>query len=263
MKMFLLHNLHHQIKFKFIYIICSIGLSVLIITLAYFNTINFTWITDIFDQDSKIEKNFNIAKELYFTGKFQQSLFYVNKYQNNFYQLDEGCELIISVYAQTNQLSHLETSAKHCIENNLEIAISSEALAMIASKNNLFHSTIHYITSHTTYTKNPRILATLSMLYAYDNKSALAHKSLLQAIDLGKSWRLWLERVFSHHVFYDDSEFLIKLVTLIAKKDQIAHDQYQRLAKLLTEKNLSASLKILETTQHKNINSYFSKPKGD
>ena len=235
-KIFIKKKYHKKlINYFYFFLITTIVASVILIfnlTSLKFNKLN---IFKTFNNNSQKIKNFNIAKDHYFTKNLIQALYYVQNFENDFYALNEGCELIISVYAENKKYSDLARSSNHCLLARKSIGIASDGLAMSLSMVGGSQDAINIISS-IDYSSNSQALAALAQLYAYIDKKALAKQHLLQAIDIGKPWSPWVQRIFSHRTFYSDSEFLSKVTDLITTKKDYDPEKFKNIMTKLKQK---------------------------
>lgn len=184
-------------------------------------------------QRSKIHQNVRVS---YDHGAYHEALGYLQDGYDSILVEEEGCELVISVFAQTKKLTSLEQVSRKCIVQGGSDEIASEGLAMSLSSVGRSAEAIQVIEATVQeYAKNARVLATLAQLYIYDEREDKARQYLLEAIRIGDPWSPWLARVFSAKAYYSNSKFLSQVVSELQHKPEVMVDIEKRLLQLMID----------------------------
>ncbi|MCY4380081.1 MAG: hypothetical protein OXC40_00720 [Proteobacteria bacterium] len=195
---------------------------------------------------------FRKAKESYFAGSYLEAYGYLKGHSQAFFHLPDGCNLMLSVFAETKKLSLLENTARSCLAMNKSVPIAADAIAMSLSRVGQSEQALEIILNIPNYQLHSRILVAISQLFLYLDQPDKARKHLLQAIEVGSPWSPWLERIFQYQAF-QEHEFLTAVTLAIIKKEHVVHDKEQKLLDLLKMKNMTQEVELMTERHSKNI----------
>ena len=199
----------------------------------------------------KLEDLYQKAKASYFAGSYLEAYGYLRDHTNELFSFPEGCELMISVFAELKRLSDLEKTARQCLGMKKAIGISAEALAMALSSVGQSREALTLLEGLENYQNYPRVLVSMSQLCLYLEDSRRARDLLFLALNNTREpWSPWLNRVFRHSA-YQQPEFLKKIAQLILQKREHIHDLELRLMELLKDKGLLKEAELLSVRMKK------------
>jgi len=200
-------------------------------------------------RDKKTKSSFhNQAYQSYFDGSYITALSYAQQYHDHILNEDEGCELLISIYATVKKYAAIENTARHCLSQRKAVALAAEALAMaLASVGRSWQAIndINDIKANTPFQNDPRIMAALAQLYVYVDSPIKAREYLLFAIKEGNPWGPWLNRVFTSKVFYTHKPFLQDVVQLLLEKNVVIFDAESQLLEHLKHLGMDKDQRLL------------------
>ena len=185
------------------------------------------------------------ATASYYQGSYLEAYGYFKGEEEAFFQLEEGCELMISVFAQMKRLASLEAIARRCLAEGKAQAIAAEGVAMALSSVGRSQEAIEILQNIEGYASNHRILSALSQLSIYVGKEDEAKRFLLAALEISDTWSVWLERVLQRSEF-QTPEFLRQVAWLIAGKEAVMIDQEKRLMILLEKSQLGSEAEMIK-----------------
>ena len=184
------------------------------------------------------------ARESYFAGAHFQALSYLKPSYEQILGEEEGCELVISVFAETKQLSMLEQAARRCLERGVATSLAAEALAMSLASVGQSQQALEVLES--LGAQDARVAAAMAQLYVYTRQEGKARTLLLKAISEGEPWSPWLGRVFTAETFYRHKPFLKKIVSVLATKQEVVVDVEEKLLLVLKEFQMTDEARVVE-----------------
>lgn len=199
------------------------------------------------------------ALESYRAGRISEAAGYLRDVPGLIIE-PEGCELVLSIYAEAERYRDLERSAQLCLDASRARGMAAEALAMVLSSQKRTGEAIERLQpllsepeesprddeEHPRVVEQARIHAALAQLYVDLGERSQAHKHLLIALRRGEPWSLWLQRIYSSDVFYQDSDFLTQLVTILLKKDNVVRDAEMMILELLEGQKMSVQVALMK-----------------
>lgn len=197
------------------------------------------------DRPTSYHSQLRSATASYYQGSYLEAYGYFKGNEEAFLQLEEGCELMISVFAQMKRLASLEAIARRCLAEGKAQAIAAEGVAMALSSVGRSQEAIEILLTIEGYSTNHRILSALSQLSIYVGKEDEARKFLLAALEVSDTWSVWLERILQRSEF-QSPEFLRQVVWLIARKEAVMPDQEKRLISLLEKSQLDSEAEMIK-----------------
>ena len=174
-----------------------------------------------------------------------------------FPSLENGCELMVSVFAESKNIDFLELSSKKCIQMQKGGDTIIEGLAYSLSFQGKIDEGIKQLELLKAQQSSPRLLIALSRLHLMLGHDDEARSFYLQAIRDADVWSMWVSYALKVPVFAENLEFLESVISIVVEKPHI-HQQvemlllgkasklkdklvYKRLAKRLGHKHMHNS----------------------
>ena len=168
--------------------------------------------------------------------------------ENDYTQLlseEEGCELVISIFASNRKLGPTQKVAESCMDAGMGVGVAHEAYAMAMASVGKSAVAIERLESELAKYNTAKISAALAQLYVFTEQNDKARESLMAAIRQGNPWSPWLSRVFTSKAFKENESFLTELVEVLEQKKDVVVDSEIRLMKMLEEKGLVEEAKVI------------------
>lgn len=196
-------------------------------------------------QHTPLLAQFNQAKAYYDRGAYHLAHGLFKDDEAGFFELAEGCELMISVTAELKRLSSLERIARRCLELDQSVPIAAEGLAMALSHLGRARAAITALEAVVAKHPHDRVWAALSQLSLYEDQIDEAQFYLAKAMAASPIWSVWLDRLLRQPKLHSPT-YLSEIAKLIATKPQVRQAQERALRDLLLEHNLITAAELIE-----------------
>jgi hypothetical protein len=191
------------------------------------------------------------AKELYNQHQYDASLELISGREESFIPEEDGCELLISLYAEREgQASKLEQLSRLCLQQGKGIGIAHEGLAKALYEQGQGASGIAFLQQQTQQYPQARVFAALAHLHLLQEQYHEAGLAFVQAIAAaGEEWSIWLQRSLRFAPIATDREFLQAVTPIVVKKSNRNTNIEARLIEALQVQELSAEVQRLQAEQ--------------
>ena len=158
--------------------------------------------------------------------------------------LEEGCNLLVSVFAEGKDYRNLEKISRLCLSQKRNIAISAEGLAAsLVAKKKHQEARKELEALHEMHPDEERITAALAHIYLLNNQIQKSQKLYLSLVHSSKIWTAWLTRILRSSRLTSDVKWTTKLLHTVDLKKDIPPKLYNRLHQLTQNmKNSPSSL---------------------
>jgi tetratricopeptide (TPR) repeat protein len=164
----------------------------------------------------------------------------------------EGCELMISVFAETKEMPQLEAISRSCMAQNRADGISQEGLAHALSSQGKIEAGIAELQrEHEIKPENPRIALALAHLLTMMARDEEAGKLFLQVIAREESWSMWCAQALKQKSLLANKDFVRDLTAIVVKKPRIFAQLEKTLQEAAQELQLTQAVQDLEQRQQK------------
>lgn len=177
-------------------------------------------------------------------------------YWENFPSLENGCELMVSVFAEAKNIEFLELASKKCIQMQKGGDTVIEGLAYSLSFQGKIDEGIKQLELVTESHSTPRLLIALSRLHLMLGHDDDARRLYLKAVNDAEVWSMWVSYALKVPIFVDNLEFLEEMITIVINKPNV-HERVetQLLAKADRLKDKLIYSQLAKRVAHKSMHS--------
>lgn len=198
--------------------------------------------SDKYSWDNLYKKAF----ALYEDKEFSQASKLVEHHAEEMVKMNQGCQLLISIFAEAKNMEKLEAVSRLCIKDPRNMGISQEGLAYSLSATGRVDEAISTLENEVKRTSHPRCHAALARLYLMVGSDQEAKDNYLKAISHGEEWELWAMQALDSPILSQESDFLGRITEVILDKEACSANLQQRVLALAHSKIDSGLFKRLE-----------------
>lgn len=185
------------------------------------------------------------AYDLYKDRNLAEAKEVIQSSQDLLYTVAEGCELMISVFAELEDYSALEECSKTCIDLGKGLDTAYEGLAFSLSGMGLYDQAIEKLKKEALNHKSTRLLISLARLYLMTGHDQEARDCYLEGVERAEVWSMWVSYGLKIKPFYTDPAFVESLITVVSKKKNAHKEVEQKLIEKAKKLGVSKNLSIL------------------
>lgn len=174
---------------------------------------------------------FEKALDAYQKNRIEETAELLSIQPFSFVSIDDGCSLLVSVFAEKKEWSVLEKVSSLCIESGKDLDISYEGLAYSLAADGRIKEAIEKLDGDLKKHDSPRMRVSLSRLYLMSGKDELAARHYLQAVKLADVWSMWVTYVLKVKPLAENPHFIQSLVDVVAQKADKVPSVEQKLRK--------------------------------
>ncbi|NRA43796.1 MAG: hypothetical protein HRU09_02445 [Oligoflexales bacterium] len=192
--------------------------------------------------------------ELYQKDDYQGAEAKLFPHWRDFPELENGCELMVSVFAEAKNIEFLEQASKKCIEMQKGGDTIIEGLAYSLSFQGKVNEGIEQLEALRAKQSSPRLLVALSRLQLMLGRDEQARRIYLDAIADADVWSMWVSYALKVPIFVENQEFLEEVIRIVVSKPHV-HEQVemQLLAKANKLKDKLAYKQLAKRLGHKHM----------
>lgn len=191
--------------------------------------------------------NYNLVLAAYSDKDFSKAAELLAGKEDGVLEQGEGCELVISVYAEAHKFVELERFARHCISHQRADGISHEGLAYsLTSQGRIEEAIAQLRAEHDKKPHNPRLAVALARVYIMSGSDAEAEKLFLEVIRSEDSWSMWLAEILKQELLMKKANFVDQLCQEVLKKDKVFASLEQKLQEAAETLHLAERAQKLE-----------------
>ncbi|MFK7823265.1 MAG: hypothetical protein AB8G05_03855 [Oligoflexales bacterium] len=166
--------------------------------------------------------------ELYQKDDYQEAEAKLYPHWEEFPSLENGCELMVSVFAEAKNIEALELASKKCIELEKGGDTIIEGLAYSLSFQGKIHDGIKRLEYLKGSQSTPRLLVALSRLHLMIGEDEQARSLYLEAIRDADVWSMWVSYALKVPIFGDNLNFIEDVISIVVSKPHV-HEQVEML----------------------------------
>lgn len=191
------------------------------------------------NSDIELAPIFASAHKAYLDGQLEESVTIFASQQAKLVLYPQGCELMISVYAQLpNHQEELASVSRLCITSNKAIGIAHEGLAKSLSELGRVDEAIKELTDQARIHQNERIYGALANLFIFKEDYLQAASWFLKAIDTSEVWSAWLSRALKFESILGTPNFLEQVTEIVLRKEKLVPNIEEKLLDALATRGL-------------------------
>lgn len=194
----------------------------------------------------------DVAFKYYEDKKLAEAYELVKSRTSSFLERENGCELLISIFAEVNDPHLLIKTSEECILRNKVLEIAYEGLGYGYSSLGQIDQAIQKIEKGLKTFPHARLYASLSYLYLMQGEDAKAGENILQAIKVGEPWSQWASAVLENEVYTNNSLFLESLALVMVGKDARIHSLEEKILGIANKKKYQKLQQFLENAKNTN-----------
>ncbi len=165
---------------------------------------------------------FNEASAAYHAKDFVKAGAIIAAQQSKILAEAEGCELIISVYAELANFSALEEVSRSCIATNRAEGIAHEGLAFsLSSQGKIAEALTALEAEQHKKPEVPRIAIALARLLVMSGQEERGGTLFIRVIEKETSWSMWLAEALKQSALLKQANFVEKLSQVVLKKELV------------------------------------------
>ena len=184
---------------------------------------SFQWIKNSLPSQSKknidFQELFKQANTLYSEQKYVEAKEAFQNKEKLILELNEGCDLVLSVFAELKDYENLEFFSKECLKKNVPSGIAFDGIAASFVAQNKTAQAIEILEGKRSDSSHERLLASLAHLYTIDKDWEKARSLYLELIETSSIWSAWLSRLLKNKKVFEQRVFLQKLAKIIFLKE--------------------------------------------
>lgn len=170
--------------------------------------------------------------DLYQTDDYQEAEAKLFPHWEEFPNLENGCELMVSVFAEAKNIELLELASKKCIQMQKGGDTIIEGLAYSLSFQGKIHEGINQLELLNTSQSTPRLLVALSRLHLMLGHDEQARSFYLDAIRDAEVWSMWVSYALKVPIFSENLDFIEDVIGIVVNKPHV----HERVEMLLLDK---------------------------
>ncbi len=195
------------------------------VTLVLFLVPLFFLVRELYEQfhksrQSSLDGLYQRALETYSRNELDKTLQVIGDVEDQFLDMPEGCDLVVSTLAQSRNFSRLESFSKKCIEKGHSSGIAFEGLAASLTQQKKTDEALHYLNQRLVYGRQERLLTTLANLYLLKKDYKHSRQLFLEVIQNSSIWSTWLSRILKLSPLVSDSDFIRELSKKVFSKSK-------------------------------------------
>lgn len=191
-------------------------------------------------------KLFQSLKSLYEQKKLKEARSKMEPFIEEVLILDEGCDLVISLYADLKVYNFLEQYSTRCIQKGHKSGIAYEGLALSSIALGRQERALKVLEQELKTKTHDRLLVALAQLSFEQREYHESKKYFLRLIKESSLWSAWIQRIFKFKDLMDDSSFVEKLSLEATKKEAISQKVEEKLLSYAKSHKLKVSIAALE-----------------
>ncbi len=196
------------------HILATLAVIALVAAVVYFSR----------SSSSSSEDKLKKALKLYSQGESSKAAKILEMEPGQYVPLKDGCELMISAFAETNQTKLLETAAVRCLNEGKAAGIAHEGYAKSLTDQGRVKEAITMLAKEASNKQHHRLFGALAYLYILDNQKEKAGEFYLKAIAIGDPWTPWVTRSLKHNSLKQDEAYMTRLIAMVTQKEKpVAH----------------------------------------
>lgn len=191
---------------------------------------------------------FSKLKASYAQNKLNEVKSTIEKDKERLMALEEGCELILSVYAKLELYEKLNHSAKECLirGKGLLSGISYDALSVSAQKIGQETEALELLERSLLKKSSDQLLTSLGQ-HCFEMKDYKKSKDyFVRLIADSQIWSAWLVRVYKYPKLFEDPVFVERLTLELDKKHFVSKHVEEKLLRFAKLYKLETSVSVLE-----------------
>lgn len=194
----------------------------------------------------EVEQQLAEVKHLYQQGKLEEAKKKASSKQSSFILMDEGCSLLISLYAKLEDYELLREYSKRCFKHPTNRDIAYEGYAKSSLELGLGREAIGALEEEIKKHSSERLLAATGQLYFFEKNYPRAREYFAKLVHDSSMWPAWLYRALKLKALFKDPQFVERLVVELENKKQISRTVEGQLLSYAKLYKLSSSVKSLE-----------------
>jgi hypothetical protein len=164
----------------------------------------------------------------------------------------EGCELLISVYAELKELSVLEEISRQCMAQNRADGLAQEGLAFsLSSQGKIAEALSTLEAEHLKKAEVPRISIALARLLVMAGQDERAGDLFIEVIKAEESWSMWFAEALKQGALLKHANFVEKLGQVVLKQELVFAQLERTLQAAAEALDLATLTKALAVRQEK------------
>lgn len=193
---------------------------------------------------------FQNLKALYKERKFEEVRAQMASSVETLLPLEEGCELVLSVYAQLEDYKLLDYYGKRCFGQKDRSLIVYDAIASSALRLGKEREAFQLLEKELESSgSSDHLLISLAQLSFEAKEYEKSKKYFLRLIKESTIWSAWLQRVFKFKPLFKDPKFIDELVAELSAKKFVSKLLEEKLLSYARLYKLETSIKTLEKRQ--------------
>jgi len=210
-------------------LVMSFLLPLLLILLLVFYQ-NSPQVDPVLAKKEKLESTFSEFRALYDQRKLQELRTKMEPSIEEVLSHEEGCDLVVSVYAELNLYPLLHSYSKRCLNKKKSSGIAYEGLAVSSIALGKQKETLDILEKKFLEDKNhERLLVSLAQLSFEQKLDAKARKYFLQLIKESEIWSAWLQRTLKFKRLFSDAQFVKDVSFELSRRDEVPQKMVQEL----------------------------------
>ena len=159
-------------------------------------------------------------KDLYVQKKYEEARLKMEPALSQIISLEEGCDLVVSVYAELKAYIPLESCSQKCFSKKNHSGAAYEGYALASFQLNKGDTGIKILEEELNKGYNDRLLVALAQFSFLLKDDLRAKNYFLEVIKKSDIWSAWILRVLQYQRLFSDKVFVEKLSLLVSSKDR-------------------------------------------
>ena len=164
-------------------------------------------------------EGYKTCLELYQGQKLEEAAKCIEPIKNQLLHVQAGCELMVSIYAESMNYGELKKICETCISKKVVNDTVVEGLSFALSVEGNANLAIESLKEIEKTYQSSRLYVSLSRLNLMLGKDKEAKTYYLQALRIADVWSMWVTYALKISIFNSDPEFLNSLVDIVIDKD--------------------------------------------
>lgn len=209
-------------------------------------TIFFLFLSNNTKRGSHTNVIFKEVETFYKNKDFHAAASIINSNPYQLLSLENGCDLVISVFAELKSYEKIIPIAKKCIETRHKSGIAFEALGFSYVEQGKVSDGITILRQYLDHYPHDRGFSSLLELSLLNKDIKMARDVFLELLDGSQMWQSWLSRYLKKQELFEDKSFFMNLLEVLKSKEVITDSNKIKL------ENIASSLEINFKSLYKN-----------